>query len=324
MAKDNNNNNDSSTNHIPKLCQFWLSIHNSLPTIKLFGLDVSLTIVSSIFLVFVRYFAEFILISIFNWPIKTMDTKTAASSITSIVHSLNLVPVLYILLVKTVQPKYNPSAAMINETAGLWWNTSVNCMLQFCTGYMIYDSVLNVFWLNITMKENGIDSDDVWFLVHHVAAIVYMCSTQYVQAGHQSAMMCMFLGEFTNPLHNLFFIAEIAQSLECCNGHTSQVLFYWIRFLFGVFYVLFRTIIGPIAIIHATYNLLTTGMFHTKQLSSNPTIIIVWILLMWFVLIGSILWVDECWVFVLIPLPTAISSKLIAIFGGEIPEHDEL
>jgi hypothetical protein len=169
---------------IPLVCQFWSNLQRSLPSIQLFGLDVNLTLATAIFLALVRYGSEFVMENVFNWPANSMTTKIAAASVSSIFDSLNLVPTLYVLFRTTSQ--YNPSAPMAEEKAGSWWNETVTAMLQFCTGYMLYDGFLNIIWLKTTMQAEGVTGDDWVFLGHHAATILYMTSTRLVGAGVSS------------------------------------------------------------------------------------------------------------------------------------------
>lgn len=140
------------------------------------------------------------------------------------------------------------------------------------------------------MQEGGLHPDDFMFLGHHLATTLYMTSARIIGAGHQSAMMCMLLGELTNPLHNSFYIAQAAQKLDCCNGAFSQAAFRMIEISFAALYCVMRVIIGPIFCLHMTYNLWVVGRKHI-----NKVLLVVWTLLIWAVLIGSIPWVVECW-----------------------------
>ena len=134
------------------------------------------------------------------------------------------------------------------------------------------------------------------FLGHHIATSLYMTSTRIIGAGHMSAMMCMFLGEVTNPLHNSFYIAEFAQGLECCNGELSQQLYYYIMMAFSMSYVLVRTFIGPLVCLHMTFNLWTRG----RRDSGIPSWLLgIWTFLIWGVLVGSIPWIQDCYNMVL-------------------------
>jgi TLC domain len=273
------------------------------------GLDVSLTIASSLFLGCVRFFAEYvIMIPIFHWPRNSMDTKLSAASVTSITHSVVLVSTLYVLLTNA-KPSYNPSGRMADEEAGPWWNDTVGAILQFCTGYMIYDAVLNIIWIKLAVPgSGGISSEDLLFLGHHIVTTLYMSSTRWIQAGHQSAMMCMFLGELTNPLHNSYYIGQFAQKHDCCNGKVSQQMFTTIEFSFGLFYSLMRGIIAPVVFIHMTYNLITIGLFKVKEIPN--WLIPLWIILIWGVEIGSIPWILECLSFVSKNMDSELATKL--------------
>jgi hypothetical protein len=111
-----------------------------------------------------------------------------------------------------------------------------------------------------------------------------------IGAGHQSAMICMLLGECTNPLHNSYYIGLAAQTLSCCNGVVSQFLYHWIEYLFAVTYVLARAVIAPWIFLHVTYNLWTTGRQHIPL-----SLLLIWTILIWAVLFGSVPWIQDCW-----------------------------
>jgi hypothetical protein len=274
---------------IPALCQFWRTLPRRLPVVKLGRLDVSLTVASALFLAAIRLAAEFVMIRAFGWPENAFITKNAAASVGAIFHSLQLVPALAACFLSSSTP-YNPSQ-MLSEATG-WWQETVTALLQFCTGYMIYDALLNILWLNSTMAEKGVDAEALMFLGHHLATTLYMTSTRIVGGGHQSAMVCMLLGEFTNPLHNSFYIAQAAQKLPCCNGPLSQSAFAAIEASFCALYCLIRVIVAPTMCLHMTVNLFMTGWRENRI----PIVLVaMWTLLIWAVLIGSIPWIVECW-----------------------------
>lgn len=272
---------------IPALCEFWRTLASRLPVAKVWGLDVSLTVASALVLALVRFAAEFVMVRVFSWPENSFVTKNAASSVASIFHSLQLVPALAACFLSS--PNYNPSQKM--SEAAVWWQGTVTALLQFCTGYMIYDALLNILWLRSTMAEKGVTSEDLMFLGHHIATTLYMTSTRIVGAGHQSAMLCMLLGEVSNPLHNSFYIAQAAQKLSCCNGSFSQTAFAVIEASFSALYCLIRVIVAPVMCLHLTFNLWTTGW---RKNRINILLITVWTLLIWAILIGSIPWIIEC------------------------------
>jgi hypothetical protein len=273
---------------IPAICQYWRTMANSLPELSIGGLNVSMTLASAVVLTMVRYLAEYTMITLFGWPANSLVTKNAAASVSAIVHSFQLVPALGACFLYTDGRPYNPSQKLREEA--VWWQETVTALLQFCTGYMIYDGILNILWLKSQMSPDGLTSEDVMFLGHHLATILYMTSTRIVQSGHQSAMMCMLLGELTNPLHNAFYVAEFAQTLECCNGPFSQVAHEVIHVSFAALYCLVRVVIGPFAFLHITYNTVVVGRKHIPI-----PLIVFWNLLIWAVVFGSLPWIFECW-----------------------------
>lgn len=289
------------TIEIPALCQFWRSIANSLPVIRIFGLDVSVTLASALVLTAVRFSAEYAMVAVFGWPDNSMVTKNAAASVAAIFHSLQLVPALAACFLSSTTP-YNPSQKM--SDAAPWWQETVSALLQFCTGYMLYDGLLNIVWLKTQMNPEGLTSEDYMFLGHHLATTLYMSSTRIVGAGHQSAMICMLLGELTNPLHNSFYIGQAAQTLDCCNGAFSQAAFAAIEVTFSALYCFIRAGIGPFVFLHVTYNTFTVGRKHIPM-----ALIFIWNLLIWAVVIGSIPWIHECWATLQRYYPTLLGNS---------------
>jgi hypothetical protein len=272
----------ATTDNIPFLLGFWGSLMNGLPQITIGGLNFSVTAFTILFLTAVRLSAEYVMITYFGWPADNLLTKDAAASISAIVHSFQLVPGLWQCFMS--QP-YVPSERM--DKAPIWWQDAATALIQFCTGYMIYDASFNIFW---TKRATGVPSEDYVFLAHHVVTILYMTSTRIVGAGHQSAMMCMFLGECTNPLHNAFYMMEKALQLDCCNGPLAQQMFSVIQIAFSIVYLTVRGPIAPTLFLPMTWDLWAHGRKHIPV-----WIISVWSLLIWGVLFGSIPWTVECW-----------------------------
>jgi hypothetical protein len=174
-----------------------------------------------------------------------------------------------------------------------WWKKFVDALLQFCTAYMLYDATINVLWLrwNPTLVKFDFSPDDVLFLAHHIVTSFYMISARVIGAGHQSAMICMLLGELTNPFSNLYLIGELAMKLDCCNGPTAQQLHYITKISFAIMYNLFRVVIAPPFFAHTTYSLLLTKKGRTNvPLPLN----IFWNILIWGVCFGSASWIIMC------------------------------
>ena len=160
-------------------------------------------------------------------------------------------------------------------------------MLQFCTGYMVYDAVFSLLLPNNFVLQD----DDVMFMGHHIVTALYMTSTRIVGAGHQSAMICMFLGEATNPFHNMFYFLQEAMKLDCCNGPLAQMTEYVNTFLFASSYAVVRAVGAPLVLMFYTcYDLLANGRKDIPLL-----LMILWCILIWGVALGSIPWIEECW-----------------------------
>jgi len=272
---------------IPPICQFWRTLAGSLPTKwTIGGLDVSMTVASAFFLTAARFMAEWMLVNAFGWPFNSIATKNAAASCGSMVHSTLLV----LGLIGCFRSnKYNPTERLTD--APQWWQETVTALLQFCTGYMFYDGILNIIWLKSQMQEGGIDAEDLMFLGHHVATVFYMTSIRITGAGHQSAMICMLLGELSNPLQHTRFILEIAQTLDCCNGELSQMAFEVARVSFALVYCSLRAGLGPFFCAHVTLKLLRDG----KRNGIPVSIVVVYVSLIWAIMWGSIPWITNCY-----------------------------
>lgn len=292
MSSSKSSVNGSSNNErVPWLAQVWINRYKAVPKFNFPGtrLEISFSLASAVFLLTVRVVAEQVLESVFDWPKRSPITKEAAASVAGVVHSLNLVPALILCL--STQP-YAPTERI--SVAPLWWQQVVNCTLQFCTGYMIYDGIVNIIVLRWEPGQwaPALTGSDLSFLFHHFVTSFYMTSTRVIQAGHMSAMMCMFLGESTNPFHNSYLIAEAALKLDCCNGSLSRQLHSIIELCFSSSYCFFRIVLAPVFCLHMTYDILIT-----KRGRTNIPIAlrILWTLMIWAVVFGSIPWIVDCW-----------------------------
>ena len=96
------------------------------------------------------------------------------------------------LIVAFSTQKYSPIAKF--DEAPTWWREFADALLQFCTGYMVYDSLVNSCWLRWDGERFQLSDDDYLFLAHHFMTSFYMTSTRIIQAGHMSAIICMLLG----------------------------------------------------------------------------------------------------------------------------------
>lgn len=263
---------------LPGLLQFWIRLHRSLPVVRIGTFDISLTLATIALLTSLKLLMDQVLIGVFGWPSDNMVTKEASASLVAIFHSLNLVPA---LVAAFSSRAYNPS-----ETADdSLWQQAVIALLQFCTGYMVYDGILNII---ILKYPQGLSGSDYMFLGHHIATTLYMTSTRMVRSGHQSAMMCMLLGECTNPLHNSFYVADFAQQVDCCNGAFTQAAHSKIELWFALAYCPVRAILGPVVCFHMTIVL-------WWRRTSPAWLVAIWTFLIWAVILGSIPWILDCW-----------------------------
>lgn len=273
---------------IPLLLRPWCSVYRSVPTLKLpfTNLDVGFTVFSCLALIGLNLSIILPTIEWMGMPAGVQETKEVAACLTSIVFSMNLVAALGVCLLS--QP-YSPSARM--DGAPQWWQDCASALIQFCTGYMFYDSFVS-YVVNRWVPGQGpvLTTSDWMFLGHHFATTFYMTSARLMGAGHMSAMILMFTGEFTNPAQNLWIACQTAIKLDCCNGWQFHVMLSYSEYLYALLYVPMRTVGGYGAGAHLTYDLL-----FTKQGRKNVHVwlTLLWMPMCWGVLIASIPWIEE-------------------------------
>jgi hypothetical protein len=286
----------NSQPEIPATLQSWRRLAAALPRLQVGHLDWSLTVATIIVLSCFRLVTEAVQVRVFGWPADHFSTKYAAACTMGIFHSTNLLPGLFYAL--RSQP-YSPSGSF--DKAPTWWQESVHALLQFCTGYMIYDGIYNIILLKWT---DGMDATDYMFLGHHMATAFYMTSTRIVNAAHMSALMCMFVGEFTNPFHNSFYIGTEAMKHDCCNGPWMETFLYVDTFIFCALYVLVRAVFTPFVMTHMTYDLWVNG-----RKNIPIWLLAMFTLLIWGVAIGSKPWIEDCWTTLLGYIPQSNETK---------------
>jgi TLC domain len=270
---------------IPPIAQFWRGLSRAVPSVQIpfTNLNVTFTILSSLFLSTVRMIGIQILEKIFGWPSTVSDT--GAASMSGIVHSSLLCPG---LIVAFQTFKYSPSEPLAK--APKWWQELVDSLLQFCTGYMIYDAcfiIASRVDLSVSLFPT-FQGDDLLFLGHHLATTIYMTQSRVYQAGHMSAMMCMLIGEASNPPMNTWFITSTAKTLECCNGVLMQTFHKYNEILFCSIYLLLRVVVGPIVCTHMSYDLLCSK--NAKE-HLPMGIRLFWNFMIWAVILGSYSWI---------------------------------
>lgn len=274
--------NCATKDKVPALLAFWGSLIHTLPPVKVGGLDWSVTIVTVFLLTAARFAAEYVLIAVFGWPADSELTQEGCCSITAFIHSFTLVPGLWQCF---RSHPYRPSEKITE--APVWWQDAASALTQFCTGYMIFDATVNILW---PRRETGLTTTDSLFLGHHFATAFVMVSARVVGAGQQSVLMCMFLGEFTNPFMSSYHISKKAMRLACCNGPWMEGCFRVLEIVFAGVYVVVRGPVAPLVFTPMTWDLWTSGRKHIP----------IWLLGLWTfmiygVLIGSWPWTVECW-----------------------------
>lgn len=275
----------------PIVGKIWLKLYRFVPslTVPFSNVSFSFAIVSAIIFIELRLLSNSIFQSSYiGFPTDTSASMEASASVVGIVHSSLLVPG---LLVAFMTHKYNPSEH-IDLSPATHWKEYVDALLQFCTGYMIYDAVF-IYMLRLDPTSSSpwipeLQADDILFLVHHFMTTTYMTLARAYQAGHMSAMMCMLLGEASNPLHNSYFICQIALKQDCCNGIGMQQFNFYIETSFAFVYASLRTIIGPYYCVPMSWNLL----FSNEAKQNLPIgIRCFWVFMIMAVLVGSYSWV---------------------------------
>lgn len=168
-----------STEEYPSnpIAKNFIRLYRALPTVNVpfTKFDINFTLLTATFLYSVRLCATWILTNLLEWPEGSFALHESVGSFAAIVHSLLLVPGLFVAL--TSQP-YRPTSHL--NTAPQWWQDLVTAVLQFCTGYMIYDSLASYI---VPKGFGGIEGSDWLFLGHHFATAVYMTQCRVLQAG---------------------------------------------------------------------------------------------------------------------------------------------
>jgi len=298
-SSDSDTTSSSAQTSIPFVARCWLTIYERIPEVNVpftnNNFNISFTLLSALFLTGCRLGAEYILVKYFGWPAGATPTKEAAASCGSISHSIILCSGL-IVAFATQEFDFVAKIDSLCTTSknNKWWKKFADALLQFCTGYMIYDTMINVLWIRwnptVSLLTFEFTDDDILFLSHHAMTSFYMISVRVIGAGHQSAMICMLLGELTNPLHNMHFIGEFASQTDCCYSADAQRLHYGITVAFAGMYGLFRVFIAPPFFASVTYSLLLTKRGRTNvPLPLN----IFWNFLIWGVCFGSASWISK-------------------------------
>ena len=263
----------------------FVGIYDSIPKlyVPFTDLDVSFTLISFVVLSIIRLILFRLLVQ-FGWPSNSKMTLDSAGSLASILHSLVICYGTFFCLV--THPKYVPSAKL--TAAPLWWQEAATALLEICTGYMIHDAVFLIRDCHLLGHE--LSDFEMLCLGHHLATSLYMLSARIVGAGHLSALMMIFCGEISNPFMNGLFVTRFAIKLNCCNGPTMMMLHTIIEPTYAFVYAYFRLLIGPLAAVHLTHDLLV--MPHGRK-NVPIQLSLIWVALVWAVIYGSAPFIKE-------------------------------
>jgi len=275
---------------IPVLLRPWISSYRSTPKLCIPGTDVDIlySLLSALFLTSVRLSARTLFVS-FGWPAGHASTLYAAACVASFVHSTSLLPGLGAVLFSR---PHIPSARL--DSHPLWWQDAVHATMSFCTGYMIYDSIVGYA---IETWQPGVgpvlSDEDVTYLGHHVLCSLCMLSARITGAGQSAAMVMMFTGEMTAPLMNVQLILEKSLAMgACCGGRAAWVraAAAYVDWVFSLAYCVLRIFIGPACAAHLTYDL-----FSKSGRRDMPVwLSLSWMPMIWGVLVGSIPQIYAC------------------------------
>jgi TLC domain len=262
------------------ILHFWITQYRNTPKFYIWrDIGIGFTLASAMILFGIRLLGDFYFEASLGWPRHSKRKKDAAAGVASIVHAVTLVTSLGVLLWS--QP-YSPSSNTSKQTQET--KDATTALLQFCTGYMLYDALGMVMdnW-----NTGGLTGGDGLFIAHHIATSFCMISCLVIGAGHHSVLMLMFLGELTNPLGSLHSITRYAIQLE---GPETfwHTLHPYVEWTFAASYGVIRALVAPAFLMHMTFDLLGRGRRNVPL-----SISLVWLFLMWGVIIGSIPWTRE-------------------------------
>merc|ERR1712232_925737 len=175
-----------------------------------------------------------------------------------------------------------------------WWQKGTNALLEFCTGYMLYDGLYNSVYRFFDPESMSfhITTEHWCYLGHHFATSFYMTSVRINGAGHLSAMIIMFFGEITNPVQNSrSAIQTMLKMGECCSSTFLETTVYpLVDFLYALMYAIIRVGLNPYLNIRITYDFLFTK--EGRERMALPLSLSL-LFMLWGVTFGTIPWCFE-------------------------------
>lgn len=263
------------------LLVFWSNIHQHAPKLCIPGtnFDIGLTLCSAAFLSTVRFLMSLVFLHILQWDPSNIRTRTSTAFCVSSIHSMTLCAGLITVL--RHQP-YNILARRKDATLDIQHATLA--LLDFCTGYMLYDFTFMLYESNWVPNPS-----DYAFLGHHIVTSLYMTQCKVLGVGHISAMSLMLTGEITNPFQNFHGVSKFA--IQMVDSTSLWHVFHpLLEYLYAISYFFVRGFVGPTQIVHITYVLLFTS---EGRRTIPKYISIPWVLMIWGIILGSIPWTME-------------------------------
>ena len=275
---------DGSTERIPIALRPLVSAYRSVPrfSIPLTDFDVSFILASFAALCPLRVAFENLL-PLAGWP--PSDTRLTIDAAGSFVSGLQATFLCVACWSCLVSQPYRPSSRI--DSAPVWWRDAVTSVLDYCIGYMMYDTV----FLIITAARTGTDlGGDIMFLGHHFATSLTMLSARRLGAGHLVVMILMFTGELSSPFMNSHMVLRLAARVPELASPWLHTMLAYAEFSYSIVYVAMRIFLGPISAAHITYELI-----FTKRGRENVPfwLTALWLPMIWGVLIGSKPYIDE-------------------------------
>mmetsp|Transcript_23934 Transcript_23934/g.46411 ORF Transcript_23934/g.46411 Transcript_23934/m.46411 type:complete len:312 (-) Transcript_23934:197-1132(-) len=273
----------------PTILLPWIRAYRSTPKLYITReIDIGFSILCAFLFTILRISYRHLLVSL-GWPSSPdPDTLFVSACMASFCHSSIILPGLAAALLS--QP-YRPCGKLSDSPP--WYRDVTHAIMSYCTGYMIYDSIVGYVVETWQPGVGPVLTTDHWmFLVHHVLTSLYMISARFVGAGHMSAMILMFLGEFTAPIMNIHLILEKAmEQPEFRDSSWIPLAFVYNEQIFAFFYCIFRIFFGPLAATHLTWDLILTE----RGRGNVPVwLSLAWMPMCWGVLLGSIPWIQTC------------------------------
>ncbi|KAL7546977.1 hypothetical protein ACHAWF_010297 [Thalassiosira exigua] len=286
---NNGNSNTAKMEPIPFVLRPWLFLYRATPRLRLPGTDVNFgfALLCAVAFSVLRLSFRLLLYSL-GWPVGSLDTYFASACMASFCHSSLILPGLGATL---LSQKYVPSGRL--EPSPKWYKDATCSLMMFCTGYMIYDSVLGYIVETWQIGVGPVLTADDWTYVgHHIMTSLYMISSLWNGAGHMSAMMLIFNGEFSAPLMNPHLFMEKALDQDCWKGiEWLPKAFAYNEQLFSLIYLVCRVVVSPFVISYVSYDLLLTK----RGRKDVPLwLSILWMPMCWGVQLGSIPWIMTC------------------------------